>query len=203
MASIQPPATSGEPAWEIAHLFPLQGYWSEGDYLALKTNRLVEFSHGYVEVLPMPTELHQLLLAFLYETFKRFVARHDLGKVLFAPLKVKLSDDTIREPDLVFMTTENAHRRENKYWHGADLVLEIVSEDDLNRDLVAKREEYAKAGICEYWIVDPRNETVIVLTLPKGSDSYVELGKYTAGQQAPSVLLEGLTIDVAELFSQT
>ena len=47
-----------EPAWQIATLFPNQGVWDEGDYLALTTNHLVEFSDGYIEVLPMPTMSH-------------------------------------------------------------------------------------------------------------------------------------------------
>src|SRR5687767_15399448 len=55
-----------EPAWEIATIFPLQGAWSEADYLSLNTNHLVEFSHGRVEVLPMPTQSHQLIVLFLY-----------------------------------------------------------------------------------------------------------------------------------------
>ena len=40
-----------EPAWDVALLFPTQGNWTEDDYLELDTNRLVEFSHGFVEVL--------------------------------------------------------------------------------------------------------------------------------------------------------
>ena len=50
-----------EPAWQIARLFPAQGAWTVEEYLALTndTNHLVEFSQGYVEVLPMPTRRHQ------------------------------------------------------------------------------------------------------------------------------------------------
>ena len=62
-----------QPTWEIARLFPPQGAWTEQEYLDLNGNHLVEFSEGRVEVLPMPTELHQLLLAFLYRTFQAFV----------------------------------------------------------------------------------------------------------------------------------
>src|SRR5712692_7578885 len=42
-----------EPTWEIAHLFPDQGTWTEGEYLALDTNHLIELSNGRLEVLPM------------------------------------------------------------------------------------------------------------------------------------------------------
>ncbi len=49
-----------EPTWEIAELFPAQRTWSEDEYLTLDTNRLVEFSHGHLEVVPMPTFSHQI-----------------------------------------------------------------------------------------------------------------------------------------------
>ena len=64
----------GEPAWEVALLFPNQGAWSEEEYLALNGNRLVEFSHGFIEVLPMPTTTHQLIVVFLFDALRAFVA---------------------------------------------------------------------------------------------------------------------------------
>ena len=45
------------------------------------------------------------------------------------------------------------------------LVVEVIGEDDPERDLVTKRLEYAQAGIPEYWIVDPRTDTIDVLRL--------------------------------------
>ena len=53
----------GSPTWEIAYLFPNQGTWTADEYLALDTNHLIEFSDGVLEVLPMPTEQHQLIVA--------------------------------------------------------------------------------------------------------------------------------------------
>jgi hypothetical protein len=76
-----------------------------------------------------------------------------------------LWDGKFREPDIVFLLAQHADRRGNKYWRGADLVMEVVSEDDPDRDLVTKRVEYAQAGICEYWLLDPRDRTVTVLAL--------------------------------------
>lgn len=56
-------------------------------------------------------------------------------------------------------------RRQDVYWTGADLVVEVIGEDDPGRDLVTKRLEYAQAGIPEFWIVDPRDRTIPVLHL--------------------------------------
>jgi Uma2 family endonuclease len=80
-------------------------------------------------------------------------------------------------------------------------MMEVVSEDDPDRDWKTKRAEYAKAGVAEYWIVDPRDETITVLTLGKGRKTYRVAGKYRRGQQAASVLLQGLVIDVAAAFA--
>ncbi len=103
-SSSSPPAIRGEPAWEIAQLFPRQGEWTEADYFMLQTNHLVELSEGSLEVLPMPTHAHQMIVALLYGLLKAFVDANDPGGVvLFAPLWIRLRPGKIREPDLVYM----------------------------------------------------------------------------------------------------
>lgn len=190
-----------EPVWDIATLFPPQGYWSEDEYLALDTNHLVEFSHGEVEILPMPTRTHQLVVLYLYRALHGFASARALGLVLVAALRVRLNRDLYREPDVIFMLREHVHRAGEQFWDGADLVMEVVSPGatDRRRDLVKKRQEYAQAGIPEYWIVDPETETVTVLAL--AGATYAEHGVFGQGQTATSVLLPGFAVDVKELFA--
>jgi Uma2 family endonuclease len=191
-----------EPAWDIARLFPLQGSWSEEEYLALDGNRIVEFSDGYIEVPPMPTTSHQLMVVYLYGLLNAFVSRRGLGTALIAALPVRLRPEKFREPDVVFMLKKHARRIGEEFWQGADLVMEVVSgnKEDRRRDLVTKRKEYARAGISEYWIVDPREEHVIVLRLE--GKRYKVHGSFSKGQAAVSVLLPGFSVNVNELFSQ-
>jgi Uma2 family endonuclease len=186
----------------VAHLFPTQGNWSEEDYLALHTNRLAELSDGVLEVLPMPTTSHQLLVLYLYGLLLAFTAARDLGTALVAPLRVRLRRGKYREPDVLFMAKEHAGRIGEEFWDGADLVMEVVSDDpeDRRRDLVTKREEYAQAGIAEYWIIDPRDERITVLRL-RGK-RYVVHGEFAKGAVASSHLLPGFTVDVSEVFSR-
>jgi len=178
---------------------PRQGQWSQDDYLRLtdSTNRLIEWTDGCIEVLPMPTDEHQSIAAFLYEGFVDFVRAHG-GKVLFAPLRVRIREGAFREPDLVLIRDAHDTRRQNRFWLGADLTVEIVSPDEPKRDLVDKRRDYAEARIPEYWIVDPRTETVTVLVLQ--GEAYVEHGVFGRGAQATSVLLDGLTVEVSAVF---
>jgi Uma2 family endonuclease len=194
-----PPPPRPEPAWEIAKLFPAQGSWSVADYLALNGNYLIEFSSGHIEVLTMPTELHQLIVAYLYGLLSAFTQKNNLGKALFAPLRIQLTPGKYREPDVVFMLARNAQRRRNDFWEGADLVIEVVSDDDRRRDLETKRFEYAAAGIPEYWIVDPQQSQITVLKL--AGDRYDFHGSFTAGQLATSSLLPGFEVDVTATFS--
>lgn len=79
-------------------------------------------------------------------------------------------------------------------WLSADLVVEIVSPDDGERDTVIKRTAYAEASIPEYWSVNPVEETITVLTLEEGA--YIAHGVFRRGETATSVLLAGLTVSV-------
>src|SRR5271165_6712820 len=88
---------AAEPTWEVARLFPDQGHWSEEEYLALNGNRMLEFAHGHLEVLSMPTTSHQLLVAYLYGLLMAFTASKNLGIVVFAPLRIRLWEGKFRE----------------------------------------------------------------------------------------------------------
>ncbi len=176
-------------------LLPLQGLWTEEQYLRLtdQTNRFIEFTEGAVEVLSMPTRKHQAISRFLFLAFLASVQRLG-GTVFYAPLRVRVAPGRFREPDLVLLLDVNDPRNQNAFWLGADLVVEIVSPDDVERDTVIKRADYAEAGIPEYWIVNPAEETITVLTLEDGA--YIAHGVFRRGAAATSALLIGFTVSV-------
>ncbi len=176
-------------------LLPLQGLWTEEQYLRLtdQTNRLIEFTEGSVEVLPMPTRKHQAISRSLFLAFLAFVQPLG-GTVFYAPLRVRVAPGRFREPDLVLLLDVNDPRNQNAFWLGADLVVEIVSPDDVERDTVIKRADYAEAGIPEYWIVNPEEHTITVLKLEDGV--CVVHGVFGRGETATAVLLTGFTVSV-------
>ena len=100
------------------------------------------------------------------------------------------------------MLAEHASRIGKEYWDGADLVMEVVSDKNRPHDIKTKRVEYARAGIPEYWLVDPKKETITVLVLKGRSKTYTVLGTFRKGQSASSKLLAGFTVDVTEALSQ-
>src|SRR5271157_6019338 len=129
-----------------------QGSWTEEEYLSLTdhTTRLVEFTDGFLELLPMPTDYHQAIVQLLF-AFDGFLKPLG-GRVRIAPLRLRIGKGKFREPDLLLLQSASDRRRQNRFWTGADLIVEVVSPDKPERDLVLKRQEYAAAGVAEYWI---------------------------------------------------
>ncbi|MCX7791250.1 MAG: Uma2 family endonuclease [Chloroflexaceae bacterium] len=183
----------------VLSLDPLQGHWTEEQYLLLgnQTNRLLEYTNGHIEVLPMPTDKHQAILEWLFLALKTFIEQLG-GKVRFAPLRMRVREGMYREPEILLVRDARDPRRQHRFWLGADLVVEIVSEDDPEGDTRVKRADYASAGIPEYWIVNPLDHTITVLVLE--GEAYTEHGVFRRGDRATSRLLEGFTVSVDEVF---
>lgn len=89
-------------------------------------------------------------------------------------------------------------RYQDAYWLGADLVVEIVSPDRPERDIEEKPHDYAESGIPEYWIVNPLDTTITVLTLDDGA--YTLHGIFSRGEKATSRLIAGFSVDVNTVF---
>lgn len=189
----------GEPIWQLARLYQRQGYWTEDDYFALNAKFLVELCDGFLEFPPMPTIAHQLIVQFLFKLLDAFVIARKLGLVVIAPVPVHLGADKVREPDIFFLRSGHPRYRQ-EYPEGADLVVEVVSggSEDRKRDLELKPKAYAEAGIPEYWIVDPQERRITVLTLE--GKVYREHGVFVPGRTATSLLLDGFSVDVANVF---
>jgi Uma2 family endonuclease len=203
MATVAQRTTALPPAQEwkdvLEEILPPQGQWSEEAYLVLTghRSRLVEFTDGFLEVLPMPTDKHQTVLKYLFLAFFHFAETRG-GTVQFAPLRLRIRPGKFREPDLLLLLSATDPRRQDRFWLGADLALEVVSEEKPERDLVEKPGDYAEGRVPECWIVNPQAETITVLCLR--GDAYEEAGIYRRGESALSVLLAGFSVAVAAVF---
>ncbi len=194
-----------EYVWELARLYPPQGTWTDQEYLSLTDGdkMRVEFVDGRLEFQDMPTEIHEELLEFLFDVLRAFVKARGLGKVRSNGMRVRTIPGKVRMPDILYLGQENFDKRHNRLWDGIDLAMEIVSDDpkDRQRDYEEKLAEYAQAGIAEYWIVDYQERVVIVNKLASGANEYTEHGRFTDGDHASSVLLDGFSVDVGGLFA--
>ena len=181
----------------LLEIVPRQGEWNERDYLWASSisNRLVELVDGHLEIVPMPTQHHQAIIRFLF--FRLYMLMGTVGgEVVFAPLRLRLWNGRFREPDILLLLAADDPRSANEFWHGADLVVEVVSPDKPERDTVEKVADYAQAGIPEYWIVNPLTQTITVLQLE--ADDYVVHGEWGRGEIATSVLLPNFAVNVSD-----
>ena len=192
---------------QVALLYPRQGEWTEADYLALpETNRIVELSGGRLVVPEMPTDPHQFAVGELFATVRSFVRDHALGHVRVAPLPVRLWPGKFREPDIVFLSREHGDRRGEQFWGVPDLAVEVISprtEHSSGTERVDRQDkfdEYALAGIFEYWLVDPKGRTIEVFVHRGGV--YHLLGKWGLGETARSELLKGFEVPVAAVLME-
>ena len=200
---------------QVALLYPCQGEWTEADYLALpETNRIVELSEGRLVVPDMPTDPHQFAVGELFAAMRAFVRGRRVpaseasgwGYLRVAPLRVRLWPGKFREPDIVFLSREHGDRRGEQFWGVPDLVVEVISprsEHSSGTERADRRdkfEEYALAGVSEYWLVDPGGHTIEVFLLREGV--YHLLGKWGLGETARSELLNGFEVPVAAVLTE-
>lgn len=190
----------GQPTKEIIRLFPKQGEWTEADYFSLpETNRIIELSKGRLIISPSPTPKHQKISLNLSFLFINYVRSHKLGELAYAPLDVRLWEDNIRQPDIAFMSNEHLDRITEELWGIPDLVVEILSKGTAKADKEEKFQEYEKAGVLEYWIVDPLKKNIEIYILENGI--YELFGKWGHGKIARSKLLNGFEINIDEIMT--
>jgi Uma2 family endonuclease len=198
----EPEPSELELTWEIARLFPAQGMWTEEEFFALPDNHRIEFADGRLDFLPTPTIYHQLIMLFLYQELDAFVKAKRSGIVVISGYKVRVRRRKYREPDVLFISAEHMSGIGKQYCKRIDLVVEVVSEENRPHDIKKKRGEYERAGIPEYWIVDPEEETITVLVLEPRTKTYKEHGVFAKGDRATSKLLPGFSVDVTTALTQ-
>jgi Uma2 family endonuclease len=198
------------PRWttEVARLFPRQGEWTEAAYLSLPdTNRIVELSEGRLVVPDMPPTSHQYAVGEIFALLREFVRTRALGSVGLAPLRIRLWPGKFREPDIVFLLREHEDRKGEEYWGVPDLAIEVLSprtEHSSGTERADRRdkfEEYARAGIAEYWLVDVKGHVIEVYVLR--DEVYHLLGKWGRGEVARSEVLSGWELPVTAALEES
>ena len=163
-----------------------------------ESNQPMELWDGELVMSPSPSFYHQEIVARFYEKLKERVTRNRAGKVVFTPIDMILSSRRVTQPDVLFISSSRLHIIQDQVRGPADLVAEVISPGSRHRDRIEKRDLYEQHGVKEYWLIDPEAQTVEVLFLEAGE--YRLIGRWRPGEQAQSRLLDGLTLEVSELF---
>ncbi|NDC42495.1 MAG: Uma2 family endonuclease [Chitinophagia bacterium] len=186
----------------------LNRLYTYADYYKWQFEERVELIKGRIfKMSPAPNPLHQVLTGDLFTALNTFLKRKPC-KVFIAPFDVRLSrqraDDhlvtTVLQPDICVVCDRS--KIDGRGCLGApDLVVEVLSPGNNAKELRNKYAAYEEAGVLEYWVVSPQNQTVIVYLLTDGQ--YKQEPIKVPGDILTTSILPGFALDLGELFGDT
>jgi Uma2 family endonuclease len=161
-----------------------------------------ELIDGEHYVTPSPNRKHQKISGNLHLLIGAWLEEHPIGQIYYAPFDVIFSMFDVVEPDLLYMSNERAARvlTDANVKGAPELVVEIGSEGTRGRDETIKRRLYERAGVSEYWIVDP--EIDVVRVYRRGTDGFKRAIELTAedNEVLTTSLLPGLSLPLTRIF---
>lgn len=177
------------------------------DALAWDENERAEIIDGEAIMLATPSRIHQEISVELTRQFANYLEGKNC-RAYHAPFTVRLFEkagdrpedvDTVVEPDLAVVC--DLGKLDNHGCKGApDMVLEILSPSTQRHDRLVKLGLYQRAGVREYWIVNPEDQTVQVFTLTNGLLLPHEV--YNREGVAKVNVLDGCFIELSKVFSE-
>ena len=187
---------------------PQEVRYTLADALTWDEQDRIELIDGYpVMMSPPPVRVHQKAVAALTGQFYDYL-KDKKCEVYPAPFAVRLFEkdgdspedvDTMVEPDITVVCDPS--KLDDIGCKGApDLVMEILSPSTQRRDKFTKFNLYQRAGVREYWIIDPRDKSVQVFVLEDGHYMAKDFG--TAGDKLKVNVLEDCTIDLSKVFPE-
>ena len=180
----------------------LNRLYTYADYLKWQFEERVELIKGRIFPLSAPNARHQALSGELYRSFANFLHKKPC-KVYSAPYDVYLTlnsrdgGDTVVQPD-VCVVCDPAKRQMKGCVGAPDIVVEVLSPYNNVKELKDKFSIYEEAGVLEYWIVSPQDNTFLVNTLVNGT--YVTSHPMVAGDTVTTPIFPGFAIDLKEFF---
>lgn len=170
------------------------------DYMNTPDDVRYQLINGELVLAPSPSTRHQSISSELFVVLHQFVRQHGLGMVWDAPLDVVLSDNEVFQPDILFVSNERRAIVTEANIQGApDLVVEILSPSTRQNDEGHKKDVYSRYGVKEYWIVDPEERKVAVLS--GGASGLEPYAAFSMEDILESPLLPGLAVDVRQVFA--
>lgn len=185
---------------------PRDIHYTYADLLMWDDNIRYELYSGFPVALASPTDFHQEIIGGIYFQLRGYVSGKRC-KVYFAPFDVRLFEkgedhpedvDTVLQPDLLVVCDKSKTADHLGVRGAPDMVVEVLSPSTARYDKHIKFSLYQRAGVREYWIVDPAARTVCVYVLENGA--YHAGVIYSADSTVPVSVLDGCRIDLTEVF---
>jgi Uma2 family endonuclease len=128
-----------------------------------ETGPRYQLIQGDLYMAPAPNRFHQEISRNLQFELHSYLKRHPIGKLFNAPFDVYLDEVNVFQPDIIIVLNERLGILTEEGAEGApDLVVEILSPKTRRLDLMNKKQEYARAGVKELWIIDPESRAITI-----------------------------------------
>lgn len=141
------------------------GVYSFGDFLELVEEHVkADLIDGNIYMASPESFDHNKIVGFLYRLVELYVEHHGLGDVVINKVAFRLGEKSGPEPDVGYVQRSRAAIIKHGYIDGPpDFAIEVVSPDSVDRDYELKRQAYESAGVREYWIIDPDEQSAVFL----------------------------------------
>jgi Uma2 family endonuclease len=178
----------------------LSGTWTYADLFALPDDgRRYEIIEGELYEMPAPSWAHATVIANLISAIIPLVVTLG-GRWRTAPPDVFFQGADPVQPDIIVLLPESqALPTERGVEEPPDLLIEVLSPSNRGHDLLTKRALYARAGVREYWLVDPDARTVEIVSLDR--DAFHLALVVSGGEPLDSPSLGQLPITANDLFA--
>ncbi|MEW6244499.1 MAG: Uma2 family endonuclease [Bacillota bacterium] len=181
--------------------YPTDGFTYE-DYLKIpeEPGYRFEILEGMLVKEPSPSLHHQRVLFTLSRQLAEFFESVDPeGEVFVAPVDVTLTDRSVLQPDILFVSSARKAIILKERINGAcDLVVEVLSPTNRTKDRIRKMEIYRKAEVPHYWMVDPEDDIFEMFMLKEGHYTLIASGG--PGDTLTHPEFPGLRLDLNRIF---
>lgn len=208
-----------EKKQEVSKPYPMQSHYSVEDLQTIQaqyppdkewiyseftqafpvTTQKMEIINQTLYIMPSPNRLHQKIARKLSFALISFTEKNDVGEIYFSPFDVKLDEENVVQPDILFIAKIHYDILTKQGASGTpDLVVEILSPANYKAERARKKETYQKFGVTEYWEIQPKNKEVSIEVLEE--DVYQVFSKAQEKGIVKSSVLDGFEIEISTLF---
>ena len=157
-----------------------------------------ELHNGKIIFMPTPIGYHQQISMRLSIKMGSYILQKQLGQLLAAPMDTIFSEHDTLQPDLLFVAQERVHIIKKQVEGAPDLIVEIISPGNTQKEMSYKKYVYETSGVREYWLIHP--EKLTITQYENIENELVRLNVLNIDDLLQSKVVEGFEIKVKEIF---
>lgn len=157
-----------------------------------------ELHNGKIIFMPTPTALHQLISMKLSILLGGFILKNQLGTLLAAPMDTIFSKHDTLQPDLLFVSNNRLSIIKKQVEGAPDLVIEIASPSNSQKELSYKKYVYETSGVQEYWLIQPEKQQIA--QYENIDNELIRIGVWDIEAELEAKVLTGFKLKVKEIF---